>query len=84
MTWTYHKSVRPVAVGLRLQSHGAEGAGDVALRSGRCQRGAPDVAHLGGDEKWPHALTVERVGERETERKQKIGNVNCAAAVLPL
>lgn len=57
MIWRYHDSVRPVAVGLTLQSHGAEGAGDVALRSGRRQRGAPDVAHLGGDEKRQHTLT---------------------------
>lgn len=67
MIETYHNSVRPVAVSLSLQSHGAEGAGDVALRSGRRQRGAPDVAHLGGDEKWPHALSVEAEGESEGE-----------------
>lgn len=56
--WTYQHSVRPVAVGLGLQSHGAQGAGDVALRTGHRQRGAPDVAHLGGHEERPHTLAV--------------------------
>lgn len=68
----YHDSVRPVAVGLVLQSHGAEGAGDVALRGGRRQRGAPDVAHLGGDEKRQHTLTR---GNNKTKLVPQIHNM---------
>lgn len=69
--WRYHDGVRPVAIGLTLQSHGAEGAGDVALRSGHRQRGTPDVTHLGGDEKRQHTLTREnsrtKMGRRNTQ-----------------
>lgn len=61
----------PVAVGLSLQSDGAEGAGDVALRSGRRQRGASDVAHLGGDEKRPHTLTVEEERKRQKQNPSR-------------
>lgn len=71
MIRTYHNGVRQVAVGLRLQSHRAEGAGDVALRSGRRQRGAPEVGHLGDDEKRPHTLTVEAERRRERERAKE-------------
>lgn len=65
--------MRPVAVGLTLQSHGAEGAGDVALRSGRRQRGAPDVAHLGGDEKRQHTLA-------RGKNRNEIGRTNAQCA----
>lgn len=64
--------MRPVAVGLSLKPHGVEGAGDVALGTGHSQRGASDVAHLGGDEKRPHALAVD--GGRDEREKERMRN----------
>lgn len=63
-----------VAVGLALQTHGAQLGRHIALWGGLVQGGLPDAGHLGDHEEGQHALEwVE--GSGEEGRQTNTGDV---------